>query len=80
MELPVFWQICYVLPKVLKDTNRKSGTNTRSDRKTDEIPDDEEDHPDHFKDNSDRKKVGNKSTDLYADIGVTAFVGESPSL
>ena len=49
----------------LNDTNRKSRTNTRSDRKTDKIPDDEEDHPDHFKNNSDRKKVGNKSTDLY---------------
>ena len=51
--------------KYMKDI--KIGTlisNTRSDRKTDEVPDDKEDNPDHFEDHCDRKKVGDQGTDL----------------
>lgn len=46
---------------ILKDTSRKSGTCTWSDRDTSEVPDNHEYDPEDFQNDSNRDKTGNKS-------------------
>ncbi len=96
MELPVFLTNLLCTAESFKGYQPEERNQRRSDRKTDKIPDDEEDHPDHFRITAIGRRLEirvpilisfmylvcavARTFQIYGPIGVTAFVGESPSL